>query len=488
MHKDILIIGSGYGGAVAALRLTEKGKKVCMLEMGIDWRKEKEPFSPMTNPGKSAAWLKNRTIAPFMNVFPLKKFTGALDRWDFEHVKVWMGRGVGGGSLVNGGMAVLPKREYFEEIFPTLDSEKFYKHYFPLVEKELKVNSISDAFLENCDYYKFSRVGEREAENAGFKNMRVPNVYDFDYMEKEYNKEVPQSALAGEVIYGNNHGKNSLDKTYIKKAEETGNLEILELHKVESITQKEDGTYSLLIHRINTKGEIEEEIIMTTSKLILAAGTMGTLKLLLKSATENGLKVDKNVGKYWGNNGNLMTGRNFVNAFNGGTGMRHSTIPIGGVDNWEAKDHAFFAEIAPLPMGLNVATTLYLMINKLKKHGVVTYNEENNKLEIDWNEEHTEHMLDNAKYFIKKMNKVNGGTRSHLLFHNGYGPDVCYHPLGGVPLGKATDAYGRLNGHKNLYVLDGSLVPGTIGVNPFLTITAITEYCMYHIIAEDFNG
>ena len=84
------------------------------------------------------------------------------------------------------------------------------------------------------------------------------------------------------------------------------------------------------------------------------------------------------------------------------------------------------------------------------------------------------------------MRKVNGGTRTHLFFHNGFGADICYHPLGGCVLGQSTDNYGRVRGYKNLYAIDGSLVPGTIGVNPFLTITAIAEYCIEDIILNDF--
>ena len=97
-----------------------------MLEMGLNWEKSGIPFSKMQKPGKSAAWLKKQSIAPFFNLFSLKPFTGALDRLDFKDIKIWVGRGVGGGSLVNGGMAVLPKRDYFEEVFPNLDSQLFF--------------------------------------------------------------------------------------------------------------------------------------------------------------------------------------------------------------------------------------------------------------------------------------------------------------------------------------------------------------------------
>lgn len=486
-EKEVVIIGTGYGGSVAALRLCEKGIPVTMLEMGLNWGKSGKKFSSMINPGHSAAWLKTKTIAPFFNLFNLEKFTGALDRLDFEHIKIWVGRGVGGGSLVNGGMAVTPKKEYFQEIFPTLYADDFYDHYFPLANMELKTNVASEDFLKDCDYYKFNRVGEEEATQAGFKTVRVPNVYDFDYMKREYQNEVPRSALAGEVTYGNNHGKNSLDKTYLKKAEATGNLEILDLHRVNFITQKEDLSYEIDISVINTRGEEIQHKKIRAPKVILAAGTMGSVELLLKSSKKYGLPLQKNIGQEWGNNGNFMTGRNWVKPFSGGTGFRQSTIPVGGIDHWDDQQHPFFVEIAPLPMGMNVATSLYLMVNKLEKFGELFYDENSEKLALTWNPSHTAHMKDNARYFLRKMNKANGGTRSHLLFHNGFGADICYHPLSGIVLGKATDNYGRLNGHQNLYVVDGSLIPGTIGVNPFVTITALAEYCMEHIIREDFN-
>ncbi len=486
-EKEVIVIGSGYGGAVAALRLAEKGHKVTLLEMGLNWEKSGQKFSTMLHPGNSAAWLRNRTIAPFFNLFPLKKFTGALDRWDFDNIKIWMGRGVGGGSLVNGGMAVLPRRDYFREILPQLNDAVFYEKYFPLVQKELQVNVASEAFLADCRWYKFSRVGEEQARAAGFKTVRVPNVYDFDYMEAECRGDVPRSALAGEVIYGNNYGKASLDKSYLKKAAATGNLEILDLHEVEHLTRNSDDTYTLDVKVINTSGAEVARKTIHTPKVFLAAGVMGTLKLLLRSAARKGLPIDDQVGRKWGNNGNFMTGRNWVNAFSGGTGLNHSTIPVGGIDNWDDPEHPFFTEIAPLPMGLNAATTLYLMLNRVPQLDHVGYDTAADRLTLRWSDENTAPMLRNAKFFIKKMNKANGGTRAHLLFHNGWGPDVCYHPLGGVALGAATDAFGRLNGHQNLYVVDGSLIPGTIGVNPFLTITAVAEYCLEHILEQDFR-
>ncbi|MDN3694720.1 GMC family oxidoreductase N-terminal domain-containing protein [Chryseobacterium tructae] len=484
VDAPIIIVGSGYGGAVSALRLCEAGKKVVLLEMGLNWEKAKIPFSNLLKPGKSSAWLKKKSIAPFMNLFSLTPFTGTLDRLDFENINIWVGRGVGGGSLVNGGMAVTPKESYFKEVFPHLNVDKFYSYYFPLVREELKVNVIDEQFLKDCPYYKFTRVGEEEAHKAGFKTIRVPNVYDFKYMEKEFRNEVPRSALNTEVIYGNNHGKNSLDKTYLKKALATGNLEILDLHCVDHIKLNDDKSYTLHVHQIDTSGNNVADKVFNCKKLILSAGTMGTLQLLLHSNAVNNLPVHEKIGKNWGNNGNFMTGRNWVKPLSGGTGSKQSTIPVGGIDNWDDKDHPFFTEIAPLPMGMDVATALYLLINRVDKKGEVLYDTINQKMILNWDESNTVKMRENAKYFIRKMNNANGGTRSHLLFKNGFGADICYHPLGGCVLGEATNEFGKLKDHENLYVLDGSLIPGTIGVNPFVTITAIAEYCIENLIKQ----
>ena len=161
VEKEVVIIVSGYGGYVAALRLCENNIPVTLLEMGLNWEKSALKFSSIINPGESAAWLKTKTTAPFFNLFPLEKFTGALDRLDFEHIKIRVGRDVGGGSFFKGGMAVTPNKNYFKEIFPTLNAEKFYSHYFPLANKELKSNLASEEFLEDYDFYKFNRVGKK---------------------------------------------------------------------------------------------------------------------------------------------------------------------------------------------------------------------------------------------------------------------------------------------------------------------------------------
>jgi len=502
-YIENLIIGSGYGGAVAALRLAQAGYASTIVEMGLNWNTtgaQYKPFSDMQAPKPNSTWLRKKTIAPLLNttVFS-EKFTGVLDRIDYNDIKIYLGRGVGGGSLVNGGMAVTPNQEYFAEVFPNLNAEEFYTKYFPKAKVELGVNEISPDFYNKTDFYKFARVGEKEAQKAGFSTISIPNVYDFEYMEKEDKKKVPRSAFKKEVIYGNNYGKLSLDKTYLKSALETGLLTILDLHRVDSISQDTDGTFNVYISVINVHGDTTKTKIIACKKLFLCAGSMGTTSLLVAAKGKGDLQnLDNSIGRAWGNNGNIMTGRNFVNTiFNKvsppqknrlgrGTGVNQSSIPVAGIDNWDDKVHPYFAEISPFPMGMEVYTALYLLINKVPNKGYFFWDSSSKSVQLKWDKANWANAYNNARNFIDRMIKANGGTRTHLFFNNGFGPDICYHPLGGCVLGQSTDNYGRIKGYKNLYAIDGSLVPGTIGVNPLLTITALSEYCIENIISRDF--
>lgn len=509
---DVIIVGTGYGSAVTALRLAEQGIRCLMIEMGLDWQKAKQQtglnFSKMAWAQKQSTWLRNHTIAPFANYRVFEKFTGALDRIDFEHINVYAGRGVGGGSLVNGGMSVTPLQSYFEEIFPQLDSQLFYDKYFPMANAGLGVSTIPEDFYQTSEYYQFSRTGEQEGIKAGYTPVKVPNVYDYNYMQKEEAGEVPKSGLSDEVIYGNNYGKKDLTKTYLKDALATGNVTIIGLHKVEQIvennrqdeddktnnqtsnqTNNQNKSYSLTISQINTKGETIANKVFHTNKLFLGAGSLGTTELLLKSHAKGTLsKLDNQVGKYWGNNGNVMATRSGVKQ---PLGSKQASIPAVGLSAWSKQTTAVFAEIAPFPVGIDLHTALYLVINRVGKYGEFSYDNNQDKLTLTWNDQHNAQMVKNTGNFLDTMNDANGGQRGAIFHHGadwGVNPKICYHPLGGCVLGKATDKYGRLNNYQGIYITDGSLIPASIGVNPYVTITALAEYCIENVAKQDFIG
>ncbi|PNK61881.1 GMC family oxidoreductase [Psychrobacter sp. FDAARGOS_221] len=488
-HFSNIIVGSGYGGAVAARRLTEKGHEVLILEMGMRWDRtpENDTFCKMINPDERSSWFSNLPHAPITIPKPIKKYPGVLDLVEYDEISVFTGRAYGGGSIVNGAIAIPPRREHFENVFPWIDADEMYDTYFPLAMKELKVSQIPEDFFNNSKFYQFTRAAEEQAEKAGLKTEFFANSYDFDYMQQEDKGEVYRSGLGGEVIYGNNAGKYSLDLTYLKDAEDTGKVTLKTLRQVVSIEALDDDKLALEVHVIGKRGHVEAIERYTCDKLFLNAGSMGTSELLVKSEAEGKLKnLNEHIGKYWGPNGNIMTGRNFVNS----AGSDQSTIPVKGINMWDDQPESevkIFAEIAPLPLGIETWSTLFLAITDNPERGNYYYDEDSKTVKLNWKRSQNEYSVNGAKKLLDKLEVSNDGTKAGLLFNNGFGDDFCYHPLGGCVLGKATDEFGRVKGHSNIYVQDSSLIPGSAGVNPYVFITGLAERNMATIVKEDFS-
>lgn len=492
-----VVIGTGYGGAVSALRLAEAGVETLMLEMGQLWDRpgpDGRVFCGMLNPDRRSSWFRSRTQAPLASFLWLdvvnrniERYAGVLDRVNYDQMSVYVGRGVGGGSLVNGGMAVVPRRSYFEEVLPRVDSAEMYGRYFPRANAMLGVNHIAGDWFEETEWYRYARVSREQAARAGAGTVFVPNVYDFGYMRREAAGEVPRSALACEVIYGNNHGKLSLDKTYLAAALGTGRVTIETLHQVRAIGRRRDGSYLLTVERTDPFGRRLGRKEISCRHLFLGAGSLGSTELLLRARETGALPgLGPEIGAGWGPNGNVMTAR--ANHIWDPTGARQSSIPVLGIDDWDNPSAPVFAEIAPVPAGIETWVSLYLAITKNPERGTFVYDKATDRAELRWTRDQNRPAVDAAKSLFGRINKANLTLYRYDLFGSrpkAFADDFCYHPLGGCVLGKATDDYGRVRGHRNLYVNDGALIPGSIGVNPFVTITALAERNIERVIAQD---
>lgn len=492
-HVPVLVIGTGYGGSVAALRLAQAGVNVQMVEMGMAWDtpgSDGKIFCNTTSPDNRSYWLRTKTKQPLSNFFgiPIDKsiprYTGILDAEDFSGITVYQGRGVGGGSLVNGGMAVTPKRENFGAILPSVNADEMYNTYYPRANAGLGVGMIDPAWFDTTDCYQYARVGRKQAQRSGFPFVFVPDVYDWDYMKQEAAGTATKSALAGEILYGNNYGKKSLQKTYIAQIKATGKVTISPLHKVTSVSPASGGGYTVLIDQINTNGDTTVTKTVTADKVFFAAGSVGTSKLLTKLKATGALPdLNSEIGKGWGDNGNVMCGR--ANHIWDPTGSLQATIPCGGIDNWAAG--GAFAEVAPLPTGIETFASFYLSITKNPNRGTFTWNAGANRVDLDWQTAWKQPSIDMAKTIFDKINAKEGTIYRTDLFgvYKIWNDTLTYHPLGGAVLNKATDNYGRLHGYSGLYVIDGALIPGNTSVNPFVTITALAERNIEKIIATD---
>jgi cholesterol oxidase len=491
-----VVIGTGYGAAVTALRLGEAGIPTVMLEMGQLWNQpgsDGNVFCSMLRPDERAMWFKRRTEAPLATFLwldlanhDISPYAGVLDRVHYGDMSVFLGRGVGGGSLVNGAMAVTPRRDYFEEILPQVDADEMYGKYFPRANAGLGVNQVDRDWFEKCKAYGYARVSRKAADRAGFPTAFVPSVYDFEYLKREENGEMPRSALGSEVIYGNNHGKRSLDKTYLAAALGTGKVTIRTLHEAREIVREGDGTYTLAVRRIAPDGTGLGTRRIAARYLFLGAGSVGSTELLLRARDTGSLPgLGEEIGRGWGTNGNVMLGR--ANHVWNPTGTLQSGMPALGIDNWDDPVHPVFAEIAPVPAGLETWASLYLAITKNPERGTFAYDPGTDSARLHWTEDQGQPSIDATKALFDRINRANGTIYRHDLFGDtrAFENRFTYHPLGGLVLGKATDLFGRVRGYPNLYVTDGSLIPGSTGVNPFVTITALAERNIDRVLAED---
>ncbi|MEU0543499.1 GMC oxidoreductase [Nocardia sp. NPDC005978] len=491
-----LVIGSGYGGAVAALRLAQAGIDVAIVEMGMSWTQpgsDGKVFCTLLKPDGRSSWLRDKTDQPVSHIMgasinkSISRYTGILDSERFSGIRVYQGRGVGGGSLVNGGMAVTPKQEYFGSILPSVDAGEMYGTYYPRANAALGVNNIDQSWFDSTDWYKYARIGRKQADRSGFATTFVPNVYDFNYMKQEESGSVTKSALGGEVIYGNNYGKKSLDKTYLAQAVGTGKVGITPMHVVTAVSPAEGG-YKVEMKQIDTSGNTVATKSVVAQKVFFAAGSVGTSKLLVAMKATGKLgNLPDSVGSGWGHNGNVMVARQ--NHAWDATGSNQATIPTLGIDNWADSGGPAFAEVSPFPAGLETFASLYLAITKNTNRGRFTYNSGSGGVDLNWQTSWNQPSIDAAKRIFDKINKKEGTIYRTDLFGptKTWGDDITYHPLGGCVLNQSTDNYGRLTQYQGLYVIDGSLIPGMTTVNPFVTITALAERNIENIIANDLG-
>ena len=491
-HAQALIIGTGYGGSVTALRLAQAGVSVEMVEMGMAWDtpgSDGKIFCGITSPDQRSYWLRTHTKAPvnFFLGFPIDRdiprYTGVLDAEDFAGITVYQGRGVGGGSLVNGGMAVTPKRENFGAILPSVNADEMYNVYYPRANAGLGVGLVDPNWFDTTAWYQFARVGRKQAQRSGFPFVFVPDVYDWNYMKQEDAGTVPRSALAQELLYGNNYGKKSLQKSYIPAALATGRVNISPLNKVTAVSPAAGGGYTVLIDQLDTSGNVVGSKSVTADKVFFAAGSVGTSKLLVRLRDTGYLpNLNDQVGQGWGDNGNIMVGR--ANQIWDPTGSKQSTVPCGGIDNWAAG--GAFAEVAPLPTGIETWASLYLSITNNQHRAQFSWNNSTQSVDLSWQQAWKQDGITMAKSIFDRINSTEGTIYRTDLFgvYKTWNDTLTYHPLGGAVLNKATDNYGRLAGYQGLYVVDGALIPGNTSVNPFVTITALAERNIDNVIAN----
>ncbi|MPY22380.1 GMC oxidoreductase [Shewanella sp. YLB-07] len=502
-HYPVVIIGSGFGGAVSALRLGEAGIKTAVIERGNRWPIDPKRyiFAHDMFPDGRSFWHRTSTAFPaltfdlpfFQSISPRKinKFCGVIDiinRPGENYTTgsdLLLGTGVGGGSLVYTAVTVKPKREYWEQIYPEgLSYDEMNDVYYPRVQDVLQASEMpSDIYHSSA--FKHSRDWDDEAINAGFTPYKVAGNWHWDIVRGEYTEQYTPSATRGLTNFGNSNGvKNDLSQNYIPMAEKTGNVSIHHNHEVKNI-RFENGVYTLEVVEYDPFGHVIHTTHLTTDKLIMAAGSYHTTRLLVRAKGRGDLpQLNQYVGKNWGDNGNRMAFR-----------QPKITLPTGGpqgapsasaIYSNDPSHSPIFAEnwanAAVVEVGVSMLLSVtfdmdnrgHIYYDNSKDDGVLYYPKSK---ELD------------ATNAARSINDQMASANNQKVGAPGFN-DVIFtgaHPVGGMELDKATDLFGRVHGYDGLYVMDGALIPGnTGGANPSFTIAALAERNIEHIIQYDF--
>ena len=490
ISTNTLIIGSGFGGSVSALRLAEAGIENILVERGRSWTNH--DFCSFARLDERSTWLNNQAKIPIINMkIPIKKYSGVIEYHTYPNMNVFNASGVGGGSLVFGATFVKPDKEIFERIFPSeVDFDELSARFYSKVEQEIGFSHIPED-IYNSKYYLYARTFKEQVINAGKTTKRLPAAYDWNIIREELDGTIAKEFLIGDGNYGTRNGsKYSLDKTYIPKAIATGKTTLLSLHQVINISIRKDNKYEVELDALDETGRVIQNKIIVCEKLFLCAGCPNTIKLLLKAkATSNLTSLNDRIGKGFGTNGKTFFRRTIPHE----TGSFTGWTPAEANAHYDNPHVPILIENIPQPIGLilpgpDLKSHFHVGLGATTYRGKYSYNPEEDLLELDWDKHGLDESISAAKHWCEEVNAANPGTYvDDVLIKERFANNLTYHPLGGCVLGEATDFYGRLKEYPHLYVNDSSLIPGVAAcANPAFTIAAMAERNIAKILEEDF--
>ncbi|WP_030326344.1 GMC oxidoreductase [Streptomyces sp. NRRL B-3229] len=478
-----VVVGTGFGGGVTALRLAQAGVPSLVLERGRRWvtGPNATTFCRFANMDNRSAWLTDHSIVPGVDK-TWTPYTGVIEAVEGNGMTANVGAAVGGGSITYHGMTLQPTKENFTRSIPR--AADFYDELdrvaYPTVSRMLGVSPIPDDLLAS-DSYKSSRLFRDVLPKVGLTPFKVPLPIDWRYARGELTGQYTPTYTTSDVAFGvNNGGKHSIDVTYLAQAELTGLVEVAPLHVVQDLAMDANKRWVLSVDRIDTGGAVQERIRVTADAVFLNAGSPGTTRLLVKSRAK-GLVPDlpDAIGTKWGNNGDRIWA--WLNP-NGDAGTRQGgPACIGATDSGSPIPYTLIHAGSPAPApGVTVVTVVgYGIVDGV---GTWAYDADKDDAVLTWPVTGDTVLQALIAARMEAIALAGGGL---MVDTNATAPST-WHPLGGVPMGEALDLYGRVLGHKGLYVLDGARIPGSTGAcNPSFTIAALAEHSMATIVRQD---
>jgi cholesterol oxidase len=513
---DAIVIGSGFGGAVTACRLAEKGHSVLVLERGRRWDVDTHPR------GVSPDWVWDQ-IQPH-------RYNGWIDLRFFKGMAVAQGAGVGGGSLIYANVSVEAKKELFDEGWPSEVTYAELSPYYNRVGRMLNVQTIP----ENQVSERF-KLAKEAAEALGhgerFRALPLATTFDPDW---HWDLDDPtsfahsktwvnaQGQEQGTCIHCGNccigcpvKAKNTLDLNYIPWAEKHG-AEVRPLHFVTRIAPENGGYRVFFDHLTGCRRRPGSEV---GRRVILAAGSLGSTELLLRARDQHKTlpEISAQLGRDWSSNGDFLTPAFYKNRQVSPTRGPTITCAIDFLDG--SQDGVkFFIEDGGWPdllaaqfskaLRIGVHDRRWRIVLSAMAQLLRTRDPQSNvmpwfaqgvdgadgllylgrplrapwrrELKLWWRIELSRKVI-NA---IAEMHKrLAAATHGHAHVSEGwtlFQTLITPHPLGGCKMGTSAedgvvDHRGEVFGYPGLYVADGAIIPRPIGLNPSRTIAALAE-------------
>lgn len=512
---DYIIIGSGFGGSVSALRLAEKGYKVLVIEKG-KWYQAKD--FPKTN------WNLKKWLW-----FPSIKFFGIMKLTYFRHIGIISGVGVGGGSLVYANTLPKPKSKFFETgSWAGLENwEQDLNPFYDLAWKMLGA-------AKNPQHFAADKSLSKTADNLNLSHQfdttkvavyfedKVNQVHKDPYFDGK-GPERTSCNFCGQCMTGcPNNSKNTLDKNYLYLAQQLG-VEIIAENEVVDIKQQEDKSYE--VHFKSSTKYFAKVKTVKSKGIVFSGGVLGTIPLLLKLKNKSLPKLSNMVGKDIRSNNEALiyvVSLDETKDFSKGVAIG-SILDVDenthiepcrygrGSGFWRAllmptiNEKNVFLRIAKLflaPLKNPIQWFKIFTVKDFAKQSSVLLFMQNldSKLQfkksilgmsssvMDGGAAPTAFISD-AHKFAAEYSKVVGGKPMSLFSETLTGIPSTAHILGGAVIGKdaetgVIDKNNQVFGYDNMYVCDGSMISANPGVNPSLSITAISERAMSLIKAK----
>jgi len=513
---DFIVIGSGFGGAVAALRLAEKGYSVCVLEAGRRW--QSEDF-PRTN------WdVRNFLWAPKLGCTGIQRISLLKDFMALS------GAGVGGGSLVYAAVLMMPLDPFFKDPqWNDLDPDwkaTLAPHY-QTARHMLGVATNPRTWPADRLLKEYGEDIGRGAHFAptevgiffGESGVTVPDPY--------FGGEGPERTgcdFSGACMVGcRTGGKNTLDKNYLFLAEKRGAKIVPE---TAATAIQPDGEGGYFVHtKKGTSIFTREKNIWRAKKVVVAAGTIETLRLLHHSKHLGYLpNLSDTLGDKFRTNSEVLNGINTnqkeinfsegiaitsilqvtdstsieVVRYNEGSdvmGLMASVLTENGTRFtrplkyfWKVLSHPIQFLKCSWIFGWAHRTIILLVMQVYDNHLKISYKPSRwlpgkMKLVSKSPKGGIPTFIPEANEAAKALAKKTGGIPQGAISEVMLNRPLTAHVLGGCPIAADTekgvvDKFGQAFGHPGLYVTDGSIMPANLGVNPSLTITALAEHCM----------